>query len=234
MSFNMRLYSDYVRSIGNINIDTSNKCTLQCVFCMRQTKNGKKKIKRSGTMSFHDWKLCIQLTKTVTMCGQISDPIYHPNFISFLRYAGQNNTHVCIHTNGSGKKKKFWEECFSLKGQFRWVFGIDGLDQKTVNLHRIGQNFHQSYKAMLMGSKASRNHYIIWQFIPFLHNEEQLPRAIDTAHRHNIDFVILKSHRHNSNQNIIVNNKPIKRDWIHPPRSQNLYSLNEHAHKEYV
>lgn len=218
------LYLDYVRKIPNtsINIDFSNKCLLQCAYCMRQKPAAKDKIKRSSDMSFNDWKKILQLfPELVELCGQLSDPIYHPDFIKFLEYASQNNTYVHIHTTGTGKKRHFWNKVFSIKKRFRFVFGIDGLDQKTCNLHRIGQNFHQAFKAMLLGAQS--HHRIVWQFIPFRHNEHQIERAKDIARKHNIQLMILKSNRWYPDTNVLINNKLIKRDWIHPPSNPDLY-----------
>ena len=61
---------------------------------------------------------------------------------------------------------------------------------------------------MLLGSKS--NHHIIWQFIPFQHNEHQIERAKDIARKHNIRFLILKSNRWRQNP-IIIDNKQVAR-----------------------
>lgn len=230
------LYLDYIKLIRDktINIDFSNKCLLQCAFCMRQTIEGRDKIKRSSDMPFDDWKKIIHtIPNQVQLCGQLSDPIYHPHLIKFLEYASQNNTLVYIHTTGTGKKRNFWNKVFSIKKRFRFVFGIDGLDQKTCNLHRIGQNFHESFKAMLLGSQS--HHRIVWQFIPFQHNEHQIERAKEIAHKYNIEFMILRSNRWYPNSNVLINNKLIKRDWIHPPSNPDLYvEWGKHQKKHYM
>ena len=232
-------YPDYIKSqLKHLpNTDMSNKCILQCVFCQRQTIRkgepiGKNKIKMSQDMPFEDWKKVLHTFEGVNMCGQLSDPIYHPNFIHYLQYAAERKKRIHIHTNGSGKKKSFWKEAFSIQHPIRWIFGIDGLDQKTCNLHRIGQNFHQSFKAMLLGSQS--HHRIIWQFIPFQHNEHQIERAKDIAHKHNIDFMILKSNRW-EDRTVVINNKRTTIEWIHPPSNKHLKSTSQyHVNIEYV
>ena len=231
-------YPDYIKSqLEHLpNIDMSNKCILQCVFCQRQTIRkgelvGKNKIKMSQDVPFEDWKKVLHTFQGVNLCGQLSDPIYHSNFIHYLRYAAERKKRIRIHTNGSGKKKSFWKEAFSIQHPIRWIFGIDGLDQKTCNLHRIGQNFHQSFKAMLLGSQS--HHRIIWQFIPFQHNEHQIERAKDIAHKHNIDFMILKSNRWTTGNSIYVNNKPVVPDWIRPPEDTSLSNMGMHVKQEY-
>lgn len=229
-----QLYKDYIsRQLRNsCNIDFSNKCLLQCPFCQRQSIEGRDKVKQSFDMSFEDWKKIIHTFKGVHMCGQLSDPIYHPQFIQYLQYAAERKKRIHIHTTGTGKKKSFWKEAFSIQHPIRWVFGIDGLDQKTCNLHRIGQNFHQSFKAMLLGSQS--HHRIVWQFIPFQHNEHQIERAKEIAHKYNIEFMILRSNRWDK-RTVVINNKHIKSDWIHPPSNKHLKSTSQyHVKREYV
>ncbi len=217
-------YSDYIKSQQTKwpNIDISNKCLLQCVYCQRQqvfdgVALGRQKVKASQDMSFSDFKKIISTFAGVNLCGQLSDPIYHPQLIQYLTYAAEHKKRINIHTNGSGKKQSFWKEAFAIQHSQHpivWTFGIDGLDQNTCNLHRIGQNFHQSFKAMLFGSKS--NHHIRWQFIPFQHNEHQIERAKAIARKHNITFMLLKSNRW-TQVPVYVDNQVIRPVWIKPP-----------------
>ena len=225
-------YRDYITSqlMQLPNMDISNKCILQCVYCQRQSihdgkPEGKTKVKLSSDMSFEDFQKITHTFRGINLCGQLSDPIYHPNLIKYLQYASDHDKQIHIHTNGSGKKLSFWKQAFSIPRTIEWTFGIDGLDQKTCNLHRIGQNFHQSFKAMLLGSRS--HHKILWQFIPFQHNEHQLERAKDIARKYNIKFLILKSNRWSQNP-IYVDNKQIIPDWIQPPKDTSLSAPSIH------
>ena len=196
-----QLYRDYIQQqlLQTVNVDLSSKCLLQCVYCQRQSWSeqhgaiGRNKVKISSDMPFEDFQKIGKTFKKMHLCGQISDPIYHPHLLQYLRYASDNNIQIQVHTNGTGKNNQYWKDIYSIKKRMRFVFGIDGIDQKTVNLHRVGQNFHQSFKAMLLGSQS--HHTICWQFIPFRHNEHQLKRAKDIASKYNIQFLILKSNR---------------------------------------
>jgi len=222
-----QLYRDYIRTQVqlSVNTDFSSKCLLQCVYCMRQEwsqdkgATGRDKVKISGDMPFEDFKKIGKTFPQMHLCGQISDPIYHPHLLQYLQYASDNNIHIQIHTNGTGKSNQYWKDIYSIKKRMRFVFGIDGIDQKTVNLHRVGQNFHQSFKAMLLGSQS--HHKITWQFIPFQHNEHQIKRAKDIASKYNIQFLILKSNR-TEDRNIFLHNKKTRLDWIQLPNDPNL------------
>ncbi len=114
--------------------------------------------------------------KTQMFCGNISDPIYNPQFVEILEAIGTTTTkHVQIHTNGSHKTPEFWQQLVNVinnqKYSVEMTFGIDGIDDKTA-LHRKNQIFDQSYNAMkyckenLDPAKSS----VVWQFIPFKYN----------------------------------------------------------------
>ena len=234
----MEIYKDYVEAQlkQQPNIDISNKCILQCIYCQRQTAfngkpRGREKVKASQDMSFSDFKKVIKSFRGINLCGQLSDPIYHPQLLDYLQYASDHGKRINIHTNGSGKKKSFWQQAFSIKQPIKWTFGIDGLDQNTCNLHRIGQNFHQSFKAMLLGSKS--HHQIIWQFIPFQHNEHQIDRAKDIARKHNIRFLTLKSNRWGG-EAIYLDNKLIRPHWIKPPKEHLHAPTIKHVQRVFV
>ena len=231
-------YQDYIEyQLKQLpNTDLTNKCLLQCVYCQRQSLHngeprGRDKVKLSQDMPFGDFMKVCKSFRGINFCGQLSDPIYHPNFIKYLQYASDHDKSIHVHTNGSGKKLSFWKQAFSIPRIIEWTFGIDGLDQKTCNLHRIGQNFHQSFKAMLLGSQS--HHKIVWQFIPFQHNEHQIPKAMSIARKHNIRFLLLKSNRWSQNP-IYVDNKHLTPDWIQPPKDMSLYTqTDEVVRKEF-
>lgn len=235
-----QLYKDYIRYQlkKSCNTDFSSKCLLQCVYCIRQAYQadygamGRNKVKISGDMPFEDFQKIGKTFQQMHLCGQISDPIYHPHLLQYLRYASDNNIQIQVHTNGTGKSNQYWKDIYSIKKRMRFIFGIDGIDQKTVNLHRVGQNFHQSFKAMLLGSQS--HHKITWQFIPFRHNEHQIERAKTIAHKHNIQFLILKSNR-TDNRDIFLHNKKTYLDWIRPPKDPNLSADGKARHiKQYM
>ena len=69
--------------MGNsvINLDISNKCTLACGFCERQSKSFNSKIFKD--MTLEEFKF-IADNHDVFFCGQVSDPIYNKNFEEML------------------------------------------------------------------------------------------------------------------------------------------------------
>ena len=89
-------------------------------------------------------------------------------------------------------------------------------------MHRIGQNFFSATRAMLLGSQS--DHEIVWQFIPFKHNEHEILRALKTCERYGIELMLLKSSRF-KNIYANINNKRVKIDWITFRKNKWKYSI---------
>ena len=96
-----------------VNIDTTFRCTLECPKCMRQNLR-RMNIKIPGDdIPFDDFlKLTKYFKKGVNFCGQLSDPIFHPNFIDMLKYCYENNVWVKVSTAASHKKSSWYKEAF--------------------------------------------------------------------------------------------------------------------------
>ena len=175
-NFNI-FYKNYIeqqkRSV--FNIETTHRCRLQCPFCQRQRKGGKEKVKNAGELSYESFEKIFNFTDKVSLCGQISDPIYHTDLLKILRIKNKRfaNKRLEIRTNGSGKKIDWWKEAYALSDKKTiWVFGLDGASQETANIYRIGTDFKNVFEVMKLGVKSKA--LIIWQFILFEHNEHEI------------------------------------------------------------
>ena len=111
----------------SLNIDLSHRCSLECQkSCQRQIMNGVIEVinlNRDITMS--EIKKLIKFFNKIYFCGQLSDPIHHPNFVEILKLC--KDTHVVIHNASSHKPRDYFIECFKANPNAHWVFGIDGL-----------------------------------------------------------------------------------------------------------
>lgn len=183
-----------------INIDTSYRCLLKCPSCTRQKKWGIEQIKRAKDMPKEDLIKILDFFTGVNLCGQISDPIYHPDFLDLLKIIEEKNKIVTVSTNGSGKTPQWWEKAYSYcKGNIRWVFGVDGIDNKS-ELYRVGSNFKNVWEAMRLGKKLG--HPIVWQYIVFEYNEKDIPKAIEISKKEGFTLDIVHTNRvHNQKTN---------------------------------
>ena len=74
------LYSVWQRK-QRPNIDASHRCAFRCPQCIRQKITSQAQIRRSFDLEEEQFKKIFDYyDEGVTFCGQISDPIYHPNF----------------------------------------------------------------------------------------------------------------------------------------------------------
>jgi hypothetical protein len=73
-----------------------------------------------------------------------------------------------------------------------WIFGIDGLP-KDSHVHRVNQNGEAVFEKMVEGAKLGNN--ILWQYIVFKYNENDIEEATQLARDNNIKFVLLESSR---------------------------------------
>jgi len=187
------------QKLSSPNMDLSHRCILRCPQCLRQKVEGLPRIKRSFDIGKPEFrKILNYYDNQITFCGQISDPIYHPDFLAFLEMMDGLGKGLRIATNGTNDKSgnmddKWWEKAYSYGlGENCWYFGVDGLDKKS-ELYRIGSNFEQVWETMKMGVQAG--HPIVWQYIIFGYNEHEIEQAKEIAHKEGITLLLIKTNR---------------------------------------
>ena len=136
------------------------------------------------------FKKIINHFEQIEFCGQISDPIFHPQFIEFLKLT--NNKRVFIHTAASHKPIDWYIEAFDANKSAIWEFGIDGLP-KDSHKYRVNQDGEFLFEMMLLAKEMGLN--VSWQYIIFPYNEKTLETAKRWAKVHNIMIHILISER---------------------------------------
>jgi MoaA/NifB/PqqE/SkfB family radical SAM enzyme len=197
-------YKRYLDSIRNntVNIDITYRCPLECPFCQRQQEGIKEKLSRSSDLSIQDYTKVVKFFKDINFCGQISDPIYHPQFLEMIKFSNNYKSKTFqVHTNGTRKRIDWWEEIFNnTDGKVVWFFGLDGTDQETASLYRVNTKFDEVMQVMKLGVRLGKT--ICWQFIVFKHNEHQIQEATQIAKENNIELVLIKSPRYYTNEKI--------------------------------
>ena len=185
--------------LSSPNMDLSHRCILRCPQCLRQKVEGLPRIKRSFDIGKPEFRKILNYYENqITFCGQISDPIYHPDFLAFLEMMNGLGKGLRVATNGTNDKSgnmdnKWWDKAYSYgHGENCWVFGVDGLDEKS-ELYRIGSNFKQVWETMKIGVQAG--HPIVWQYIIFGYNEHEIERAKEIAHKEGITLLLIKTNR---------------------------------------
>lgn len=176
------------------NLDISHRCIIRCPQCIRQRMQSQDQIRRSFDLEEENFqKILNYYNNGITFCGQISDPIYHPNFLKFLKMCDGQGRAIRVATNGSGKSLEWWEEAFSYgNGENAWYFGVDGIDEKS-ELYRVGSNFKNVWEMMKLGKKLG--HTIVWQYIIFGYNEHEIDEAKEIAIREGFNLLFVRTNR---------------------------------------
>lgn len=175
----------YNFSKRNINIDSTFRCPLECPKCQRQGLRRMGQKIPGEDMSFKSFKKLADYFKKIILCGQISDPIFNPNLHEMLKYAYENKVTTYINTAASQRKMPWYEKAFDVNPDARWTFGVDGLP-KDSHKYRINQDGEHLYEVMKMGAKKGMN--IVWQYIVFRYNEDDIETCRKMAEDNDIIF----------------------------------------------
>ena len=173
-----------------INLDITHRCTLQCQRCNRAIFAARGQKVPGEDMTMNNFKKVIDYFEEIYFCGQISDPIFHPKFIDFLKLLKGRKT--VVHTAASHKPEKWYKEAFEANTDAYWTFGIDGLP-KDSHKYRINQDGEKIFKMACLAAKIVDK--VKWQYIVFSYNENNIEEARQMAKDNNIIFEVQKSSR---------------------------------------
>ena len=177
--------------IEELHLELTSRCLLQCPKCPRTIYRG------TYDISDLDYDLYTDLLtkldpKVVNFCGNLGDPIYHPKFIDFVKFAHSLDKPILLSTAAYGKKTAWWQELFDSYKSGEIRVGLDGLED-TAHLYRVGTKYKQVFDVMRMGAKQDKR--IVWQWIPFSFNEHQIEEAKKIAQDNGIVFEVRVSSR---------------------------------------
>ena len=177
--------------IEELHLELTSRCLLQCPKCPRTIYRG------TYDISDLDYDLYTDLLtkldpKVVNFCGNLGDPIYHPKFIDFVKFAHSLDKPILLSTAAYGKKTAWSQELFDSYKSGEIRVGLDGLED-TAHLYRVGTKYKQVFDVMRMGAKQDKR--IVWQWIPFSFNEHQIEEARKIAQDNGIVFEVRVSSR---------------------------------------
>jgi MoaA/NifB/PqqE/SkfB family radical SAM enzyme len=185
---------NYFMNRRSLNIDLSHRCSLECPRCQRQRQwrdQGRKVPGRDLTLSEID-KLS-NFFNDFVFCGQLSDPIHHPQFDKILEMLAKKRVNCRVHNASSFKPIDFFIKCFKIHPAARWIFGIDGLPEES-HKYRINQDGEKLFKVMLEAKKYL-SFTPTWQMIVFSYNEKSIEKCKKMAADHGLGFLLTQSSR---------------------------------------
>ncbi|SVE39296.1 uncharacterized protein METZ01_LOCUS492150, partial [marine metagenome] len=156
------------KTIEWIDVELTSFCNIACPGCLRQEKKEQvESILNKNIIEFEDLKRWITPKefpnlKLLNFCGSVDEPTLHPDILDIVKHF-KSFTDVNIASNGSTKTKEFWKKLGELGTSV--FFGLDGIDQESLEKYRIGSNFkkvQENWRAFIgAGGNAT------WQFIVF-------------------------------------------------------------------
>ena len=186
---------------NSLEIELTTKCTLGCPACPRNNREDPKEGWDVGHLDTNIIKgfADIPSDRNYLFVGCYGDPIYHPDFIDIMRYYTDRNKRVTVHTNGSFKKQKWWDELSSLNWSHNqeFNFSVDGLED-TNHLYRIRADWESIMRGMkTMGNLPNdRKPRLLWKYLVFPYNEHQVEEARQLANSLGFDrFLPVTSER---------------------------------------
>jgi MoaA/NifB/PqqE/SkfB family radical SAM enzyme len=216
---------DWLNGWEKFELSITTYCQAKCPLCARisqQTGKFKDFLSLIHT-DFHILNRLIDdiakytLTKYVQICGDYGDPLMHPDIEKIIDKINEHNMIATIHTNGGIRNELFYKEI--AKKKVIIIFGIDGIDENTNSKYRIGVNFDKAMKNMLTFAKAVNNKkQVVWDFLVFDYNTEQLDKALEIANNNNIQICFR------------IN----KRSWIHKINDKNLIKQINIKYKDFM
>lgn len=174
-------------------IDTTSYCNLKCPLC----PTGRGDMSRTrGFMTFENFKKIIdEIYEWIFVVDFYNwgEPLLNKHIFSMIKYAHEKKIKTRISTNMTIMNRKIAEQIVE-SGLDELIASIDGASDKTYSKYRVGGNFEKVMKnlKMLIDTKKemkSKTPKVIWQFIIFKHNENEIEDAIKIAEEIAVDEI---------------------------------------------
>lgn len=166
-----------ITEIRDIHLEITNKCQARCPMCARRTQGGPLNpnmvLDEINLDTFKTWfpETFISQLWNLYMCGNLGDPIIAQDTLEIFKYIRSINPTMTLsmHTNGSARDLKWWEELAKL--DIKVIFGIDGLVD-THKLYRVDTDWNKiigNARTFINAGGTAE-----WHMLVFKHNEHQV------------------------------------------------------------
>ena len=117
-------------------------------------------------------------TREIQFCGELGDPMMHPNIEEFIDESLKYVNNVTINTNGGLRQPKWYEHAAKKYGKKLYIdWGIDGMDQETNDMYRENVNWQRAMDNMTAWFENNGDGQ--WDFLIFDWSWHQIPQAIE-------------------------------------------------------
>tara|TARA_Y100000361_G_scaffold66820_1_gene58751 strand:- start:2257 stop:2952 length:696 start_codon:yes stop_codon:yes gene_type:complete len=116
-------------------------------------------------------------------CGEVGDPMMHPQLDQLIGIASTVFDKVEIFTNGGLRNSNWIKKMLIKYKKLFFIFGIDGVTDEVNQKYRVNVRTDIAFENMIQSAKLR---FTKWDFTIFEHNWHQLQDAIDLASDHKI------------------------------------------------
>ncbi len=202
----------------SISIEPTTSCNLRCPQC----PSGLRQFTRETGMLENPMlkKVIDELAPTlsyITFYFQ-GEPYLNKEFLSHVQYASQKNIYTATSTNAHYLNEDTARKTVE-SGLDRLIISIDGIDQETYEKYRVGgylEKVLEGTKNIVNWKKRlnSSTPHVIWQFIVFKHNENQIDKVKALGQKYGVDEVSIKTaqiYDYENNSTLIPQNEKYSR-----------------------
>ena len=188
-------------------IEPTNHCNLKCPEC----PSGLGALTRPlGLLKLESFKKIIDQIKETGFYIQLffqGEPYINKQLPSMIKYARENNIYVSISTNGHFINKKNVDYILE-NAPDKLIFSIDGLDEETYQVYRVGGTFKQADEGLRLFARRKKElgkkvPFIEFQFIVMKQNEHQLDDVLKYGKEVGVDKVVFKTMQVSSYDNAL-------------------------------
>ncbi|MFC2086098.1 radical SAM/SPASM domain-containing protein [Bacteroidota bacterium] len=213
---------------ASLAIEPTTSCNLKCPECPSGLRQFTRK---TGNMDLTLYKSIIDQSYKELIYLLIyfqGEPFLHPGFFEMVKYATRKGIYTATSTNAHFLDPENARKTVT-SGLDRIIISIDGTTQESYEKYRIGgklqkvlngtQNLIQAKKEL-----GSKKPYIIYQFVVFRSNENEIQEIKKLAKKMGVDEVKIKSaqfYNLNSSNDLI----PTKTRYLRYQKSENNYAL---------
>lgn len=191
------MVSSFPLDFSNFELEITNRCNVACPRCART--DFIEKFPKAWTNTDLDLDVFVKFIdpildqiKIFEFKGTMGDPIFHPQFIDWIKWVKAQRKQVYIHTNGQAGRVLWQGLVEHLDKNDRVTLGIDGLP-KSFMTYRVNANW-KNIEACIEILKGKTT--LIWQFIPFSYNDHEINEAKTLSKQLGFDeFFLLESDR---------------------------------------
>ncbi len=184
-------------------IELTNRCNLNCPFCLVGKQNNKKSVAHSE-LSREFGKMNISLAEKIMKDAKDfgmteilltfqGEPLLHRQFVDFIHLSKKYGLKSHVFTNGMLLNSDLSKEIIKA-GLDSIRFSVDGASEETYQLNRVGGKFEKVYSNMAEIARIAKGEKsdieLMWQFIALRNNEHEIEDARKLADKIGVPFFV--------------------------------------------